>query len=247
MRILSCILLSSILFVAPLNATAQENTKEAAIKQDTTERETDTKKEKKDNFWSLFSFKGVGVSADLFGCIATLISDDISAEVAVEANFGNRLYPTVEIGYGWCNTTDETTGIKYKANAPYYKVGFNYNCFTKKNNPNPKHYIYGLFRIGWSSFKYDVATPPITDPIWGDPVALNLENVDGFCLWGEIGAGIKVNIVKGFHMGWSVRYKMRFSEKIGPNSKMWYIPGYGTNQTSGFGGTYSLIYDIPIR
>lgn len=231
MRILSCILLSSILLTSPLKVNAQNVVAE---------------KEKKESFWSQFAFKGIGFSADLFGCAAALVSDRISTEVAVEANFGHRLYPVVEVGYGWCNTTDETSGIKYKANAPYYRAGFNYNFFTKEENPNPKHYIYGLLRLGWSNFKYDLSTPAITDPVWGGSVALDLNGVAGSCLWGEIGAGIKVKIVKGFHMGWSVRYKVRFTEKVGRNSKMWYIPGYGTNKSNIFGGTYSLIYDIPI-
>lgn len=223
--------MSSILLVSPLKATAQDV----------------AEKEKKSNFWHMFAFKGIGFSADIFGCAAALVSDHISTEVAVEGNFGNRLYPIVEVGYGWCNATDETTGIKYRTNAPYYKAGFNYNFFTKEEKPNPKHYVYGLVRMGWSNFEYDVATPPITDPVWGGEVALDLKGIKGSSLWGEIGAGIKVNIAKGFHMGWSVRYKIRFTEKVGENSRMWYIPGYGTNNANGFGGTYSLIYDIPIR
>lgn len=233
MRILSYILLSSILFFTPLNAAAQKDGKQ--------------EKEKKENFWSLFAFKGFGFSADLFGCAYSLIGEGISTEVAAEANFGNRLYPTIEAGWAWCNSADETYGIRYSTNAPYYKVGFNYNFLTKKAKPAPKHYIYGILRIGWTGFRYDVQTPPITDPVWGGSVALDLKDVDGACLWGEIGAGIKVKIAGGFHMGWSVRYKFRFTEKKGENSNMWYIPGYGINQSKCFGGTYSLIYDIPIK
>ena len=97
-----------------------------------------------------------------------------------------------------------------------------------------------------ADFRYDVNTPPITDPVWGGEVALDLKDVEGSCLWGEVGAGIKVRIVKGFHMGWSIRYKARITEKQAENSRMWYIPGYGINQSTCFGGTYSLIYDIPI-
>ena len=235
MRILSYILLSSILFFTPLNAAAQKDGKQ------------ENEKEKKENFWSLFAFKGFGFSADLFGCAYSLIGEGISTEVAAEANFGNRLYPTIEAGWAWCNSADETYGIRYSTNAPYYKVGFNYNFLTKKAKPAPKHYIYGILRIGWTGFRYDVQTPPITDPVWGGSVALDLKDVDGACLWGEIGAGIKVKIAGGFHMGWSVRYKFRFTEKKGENSNMWYIPGYGINQSKCFGGTYSLIYDIPIK
>ena len=234
MRISRYILLSSILLVLAAAAPAQENSNATA-------------KKKSREFWSLFSFKGIGLSTDLFGFASYALSDHCSGEVAAEANFGNRLYPAVEVGWGWCNTTDELSSIKYRASSPYYRVGFNYNFFTTKKEPNPKHYIYGLLRIGWSNFKYDVSTPPITDPMWGSSTALDLKDVDGSCLWGEIGAGIKVKIAKGFHMGWSVRYKVRFTEEVGPNSQMWYIPGFGINKTFCFGGTYSLIYDIPLR
>ena len=231
MRILSYILLSSILLFSPFD-TAAQNKKE---------------NREKVNLGEFLAFKGFGFSADIFGCAQSLIGEGISTEAAAELNFGNRLYPIAEFGWAWCNTTDESSGIKYRTNAPYYRAGFNYNFLTKKDNPNPKHYIYGLVRIGWTGFKYDVATPPITDPVWGGEVALDLKDVDGACLWGEIGAGIKVEIAKGFKMGWSVRYKVRMNEKVGENSKMWYIPGYGINQSTRFGGTYNLTYDIPIK
>ena len=210
-------------------------------------KEQGEEKERKESFWSMFSFKGIGFSTDLFGCAYSLIGNGISTEIAAEANFGNRLYPVVEAGWAWCNTTDESSRISYRTNAPYYRAGVNYNFITKKDKPNPKHYIYGLIRIGWTNFRYDVNTPPITDPVWGGEVALDLKDVEGSCLWGEVGAGIKVRIFKGFHMGWSVRYKVRITEKQAQNSRMWYIPGYGTNQSTCFGGTYSLTYDIPIK
>lgn len=231
MRISSYTLLISIMLILPSRGHAQE----AAPKE-----------EKTSKWKSMFSFNGIGVSADLFGFAYSLLDDYTSAEIAVEANLGNRFYPIAEIGFGWCNTTDETFGIKYRTAAPYYKLGLNYNFFTNEETPDPKHYVYGLVRIAWSGFEYDVTTPPITDPVWGGTTALDLKDIYGSCLWGEIGAGIKVNIYKGLHMGWSIRYKMRFTQKEGSNSNMWYIPGYGINQSTGFGGTYSITYDFPL-
>lgn len=228
MRISGYILLISILFM-PLQAHAQE----------------DAGKESKAH--GMFSFNGIGIQADMFGFANSLLQDYTSGEIAVEANFGNRFYPVAEAGFGWSSTTDETSGIKYKAKAPYYRVGLNYNFFTNKEKPAPIHYIFGLVRFGWTSFEYDVNTPPINDPIWGSSVALELDNVDGSCKWAEIGAGIKVKIAKGFHMGWSIRYKVRLKQEKGSNSNMWYIPGYGINESTCFGGTYSLIYEIPFR
>lgn len=231
MRILSYILFSSILLLAPATVQAQKTEKE----------------EKNDTEYKFFSFNGIGIQADLFGYVYSLIGEYTYAEGAIEANIGNKLYPIAEVGYGWCNYTEETNRMNYRTSAPYYKVGFNYNFYTKKDNPNPKNYIYGLVRVGWCNFKYDIDTPEITDPVWGDKTALNISNVDGASIWAEIGAGIKVKIAKGFHMGWSVRYKFRFTEKSTPYSKMWYIPGFGINKSTCFGGTYSLIYDIPFK
>ena len=231
MRILSYILFSSLLLLTPLAAEARENKNE---------ENTNTE-------YKFFSFNGVGIQADLFGYVYSLIGEYTYAEGALELNIGNRLYPIAEVGYGWCNYTDETSRMHYKTASPYYKVGINYNFYTKRDNPNPKNYIYGLARIGWCNFNYDVNTPEITDPVWGENTSLNISNVNGASVWAEIGAGIKVKIAKGFHMGWSIRYKFRFSEKNSEYSRMWYIPGYGLNKRTCFGGSYSLIYDIPFK
>lgn len=228
---LSYILLSSLLLLVPTKSLGEEKKGDIA----------------EENNYKFFSFNGMSLSVDAFGAVNYLISKNLSSEVALEFNIGNRLYPIAEVGYGLCNTTDETSGIHYKTQAPYYRVGFNYNFFTNKKKPNPKNYIYGVIRFGWCNFKYDVDTPPITDPVWGNSTELHLRDVNGACMWGEVGAGVKVKIAKFFHMGWSVRYKLRLSQKNGPNSRMWYIPGFGTNKSNGFSGTYNLIFDIPFK
>lgn len=194
-----------------------------------------------------FSFRSISVSADLFGLAYSLLDDYTSSEVAIEANFGNRIYPTVEAGYGWCDATDETNGIRYKTSAPYYRVGLNYNFTTSKENPNPNYSIFAIGRFAWSSCEYDVVTPPVIDPVWGGGAALDLKGVEGSATWAEVGVGIRMKIAKNFHMGWTIRYKARISQEKGPNSQMWYIPGYGTNQSTCFGGTYNLIFEIPFR
>ena len=194
-----------------------------------------------------FSFRSIAVSADVFGFAYSLLEEFTSSEFAVEANFGNRIYPIAEVGLGWCSTTDETTGIEYKTNAPYYRVGVNYNFSTTNEKPNPNYGIFGIARFAWTSCEYDVTTPPIIDPVWGGTAALDLNGVKGTATWAEIGVGVRVKIAKNFHMGWSIRYKARISQEKASNSQMWYIPGYGINKSTCFGGTYNLIYEIPIR
>ena len=44
-----------------------------------------------------FSFRSIAVSADVFGFAYSLLEEFTSSEFAVEANFGNRIYPTSEV------------------------------------------------------------------------------------------------------------------------------------------------------
>ena len=229
MRMLRYILLSSIILLSQTAIYAQKSN---AAKED-----------KKTNF----SFRSIAVSADIFGFAYKLLSDYTSSELALEANFGNRIYPIAEVGLGWCNTIDETTGIKYKTNAPYYRVGLNYNFSTTNETPAPDYSIFAIGRIGWTNCEYDVVTPPVIDPVWGGGAALDLAGVRGKATWAEIGVGIRVKIAKNFHMGWTIRYKARISQEKASNSQMWYIPGYGINQSTCFGGTYNFIYEIPFK
>lgn len=229
MKISSYILLSSLLALLPLTATSQDK-----VKNDTVSGR-------------LLDFRGLSVSTDLFGYAYSLLEDYTSGEVALEINLGNKYYPVVEVGYGSTDFTDETFGIYYKSAAPYYKIGLNYN-FSNKIGKKPRHsYIYGLARFAWTRADYDVSAPPITDPVWGGSVGLDLNDVSGYYSWIELGVGVKVKILKNFHMGWSVRYKARANQVTGSNSRMWYIPGFGNSRHTTFGGTYSLIYEIPFK
>lgn len=229
MKTLNYILLSSLLMLLPLSLSAQALEKNDSIPQE-----------------SMFAFKGINVSTDIFGYAYSIIEDYISGEVAIEANLGNRFYPIVEIGYGSTDVTDETNGIRYKSSAPYYRVGLNYNFSNKKGQAPKASYIYGAARFGWSNMKYDVVAPPMLDPVWGGEVALDVKDAKGFYSWFELGVGVNVKIWKHLRMGWCIRYKARLNQTSSRNSKIWYVPGFGNSRHTTFGATYSIIYEIPM-
>ncbi len=190
-------------------------------------------------------YQGTTIGVDVFGLGAKAFGSDItSTEVGVEVNLLNRFFPVVEVGYGSTDATHDETDIYYKAAAPYFRVGMNYNFFYQK--PHLPGFLYGGFRIGYTSFDYDVAAPEMTNPFWPKPeVPFNYQGVKTNVSWAELLGGIKVEIYKGFQMGWSVRYRMRLSQKKAENSEPWYIPGFGKNGSSRLGVTYSLIYKLP--
>lgn len=228
MRILNYIFLSSLLLVLPI-ATKSQETKDTLIADGS------------------FKFRGINISTDLFGYLYSFIEDGTSGEIAVEANLGDRIYPTVEVGYGSIDITDENFGIKYKSAAPFFRAGLNYNFSYVKGNPIRPNYVYGALRFGCSKMDYDVSSPPIKDPVWGGEVPFVHDNISGFASWMELGVGVNVKIWKQFRMGWSVRYKARINVVNSENSNVGYIPGFGKNRHTCFGATYSIIYEIPFK
>ena len=46
-------------------------------------------------------------------------------------------------------------------------------------------------------------------------------------------------------MGWSLRYRIRMNMKKTEHTEPWYIPGFGKNNSTNLGVTYSLIYKLP--
>lgn len=192
---------------------------------------------------SIPSFKGMAISVDLFSPGAYIFgSDFFSSEIAIEANILNRIFPIAEIGYGRTDATDEDSQFHYKTAAPYFRIGMNYNIQYKRQRPD---HIYAGIRLGFTSFKYDVYGPEMKDPVWGDKIPFKYNDISSHALWGEILFGIKAQVYKNFHMGWSLRYRINGYVKKGINSEPWYIPGFGSNSSTKFSASYNLIYQIP--
>ena len=113
-------------------------------------------------------YQGTTIGVDIFGLGSKIFGGDItSTEISVEVTLKNCYVPVAEIGYGTTDTTDDGTNIHYKASAPYFRIGMNYNFFFKK--PYLPGFLYGGIRYGFTSFSYDVDAPTMKDPTWGFP------------------------------------------------------------------------------
>lgn len=184
---------------------------------------------------------GLYLSADVFGYIYPIFVKDAyySSEVSATININNRFLPTVEAGIGYADMTSQLYDIGYKTRAPYYRVGMDYNMQYESNNPG---YIYLGARIGYTSFKYNVDAPPLIDPIWGSEVPMLLTDMPFHAVWAEAVCGIRAEIAKNFHMGWSLRYKYLIYQGPISNGGPWYIPGFGVGKKGVLGATYTISY-----
>lgn len=196
---------------------------------------------------STFAFKGLYLSADILGYLGSFLDDAKSGEIAIEANLGNRFFPTFEAGYASIDFIDENFGIHYKSAAPYFRAGLNYNFSYQKGKAPRPNYFYGALRFGCSKMTYDVSSPPIHDPVWGGEVPFSHSDVSGFASWAELGVGVNAKIWKNLRMGWCIRYKARLNVINSEYTRVGYIPGFGKNRHTRFGATYSIIYEIPYK
>lgn len=189
-------------------------------------------------------FRGISVSADVFGWIYPIFVSDAfyNNEVSVAVNLQDRFFPVMEVGYGHCNTVGDLYGIRYITAAPYYRVGMDYNLQYKKHFP--VGFIFCGARVGYSSSTYDVEASPLTDPVTGAVVPFTLTDIPCRALWGEALVGVRSRVWKGFQLGWSIRYKRLFSNCTSANGNPWFIPGYGVHGTETFGATYQLIWNF---
>jgi len=195
-------------------------------------------------------FNGISVGVDLLGPIQKVIgSNYYGLEAQGSINLWGRIFPTLEMGYGKSDMTDEDNGIHYKANAPYTRLGIDYNFLYKKAHRN--QLLLGL-RYGFTSFKYDIVDPyngtgtaNIIDDVWKDQLTYNHTGMSSTMHWLEIAAGLRTKVWKQFYMGWSLRFRFKMSASTGEYGDPYYVPGYGKYGGSNIGFTYHLIYQLP--
>lgn len=187
-------------------------------------------------------FQGFTISADVFGLGMYLLGDYGTIEAALRLSLKNTYLPIVELGYGLCEHTDYNTKIHFKVNAPFIRLGIDYNLLKNKFQDN--RMFVGL-HWGFSTYKYDMDGPDLIDPVYGGMEPFNFDGTAATSHWFELVLGCQVKILKNFHMGWTVRLKYHLSSSTNENSKAYYIPGYGTTGNSNtWSGSYNLIFDL---
>ncbi len=185
--------------------------------------------------------RGFSVGFDVCGAVMALATPYGQWEAFLRANLREKFFPVVEIGLGTSNHTQDETNLHYKVNAPYVRLGCDYN-FLKDNASGNR--IFGGVRYGFTTFKYDLDGPALTDPVYGTTQPFSFSGLRGTMHWGEVVAGVEARIWRIFHLGWTVRYRVRFHERQSDLGHAWYVPGYGKSDGHALGGTFNVVVDI---
>ena len=242
-------LLLLLAFIAPQPIQAQQRNNRQASQQQKKKRE----KTLPEVTYPLMN--GIDVGVDVLGPVLKVFgSDFMSAEAMVDVNLYNRYFPTVEVGFGGGKAINDYD-VSIKSSAPYFRLGIDYNTFWKKAHGNLL--LVGL-RYGFSTGKYDVVVPDMTNPeytdgatqtnltdhIWGDTSNYVHEGMSHTMHWVEFTLGLRANVAKCIKMGLMLRIKYKLKASVDKYGDPYYIPGFGRYDSNNTGITYSIIYQL---
>lgn len=149
-------------------------------------------------------------------------------EVLLNTRLKYRYYPTLEAGYA--AGYPQIAGGQMIGQGAFVRAGLDINPLKK--HPERMSYMTVGVRVGTALQQMTAsAVPTITNSITAADV------------WGEIVAGVNVQIYAGFTMGWAVRMKWLFTTNShGSNPAPYYIPGYGYTGSMRWGAEYYIGY-----
>lgn len=186
-------------------------------------------------------FRGVAVSGDLVGLAQMAFGSYGQYEAALRINLKDKYFPVFEVGYGKADADDVTTNMSYKTNAPYGRVGLDFNLAKDKHDV---YRLYGGFRYALTYYKFSVNGTGVKDPVWGEDVPFSAQDVKANCHWLEGVFGVDAKIFGPLRLGWSLRYRRRLMHDDGTVGKTWYVPGFGKQGGTRLGGTFNVIFEL---
>jgi hypothetical protein len=186
----------------------------------------------------------VSIGANFFDAIMKVAGQSYgSYDVWGSLSIHNWLFPTLEAGVGYINSTPKEGNFTYKGKPSFYvKAGLDYNFLY---NSTPDYNVFIGLRAGYSSFSYDIENISISSDYWGQTNNFSLSSQKAHAFYGEVLGGIKVKIYKRLSLGWTIRYKFKFNVSDAADSSPWFIPGYGLKNRS-LSATFSVIYTLPL-
>ena len=173
----------------------------------------------------------VTVGVNFWDLVAKLFGQSYeSYDVSLKVNMWNRLFPALELGVGRANSTPDGLNYTYKTPWSFYaKLGADYNFLFKSH---PRYQFFVGVRGGYSAFKYSITGVTVDNGYWGESEKLEVPTMKSNALYGEVVAGLKVQLSGPISAGWTVKYHTVFKHKKNGEINPWYIPGFGSRESS---------------
>lgn len=183
----------------------------------------------------------LSVGTDVAGAFLAATTSYGVLEGNLRLNLHETYFPTLEVGMGMSDHTNDESHLHYRTHSPYFRLGCDYNFIKDKSSGNR---IFAGMRYGFTPFRYDVDGPDLYDPVHHKYHPFAFKGLSATSHWAEVVAGLEARVWGILHLGWSVRYKLRINESNTAVGHAWYVPGYGKSGGSVMTGTFNVSVDI---
>lgn len=186
-------------------------------------------------------YQGINLKIDIGNSIyelATTSARNQSYEALLNVDLKHKYFPTIEAGFAKAATT-LNSGAHYTGNGFFGRIGSDFNAMKKSDSNNLL--LIGL-RVGTAFQHFSTDGLSITDDYWQTQQAVTYSNQFRVDAWGEVTAGVQVQIVKGLHMGFYLREKILMTRGKERQLFAYYIPGFGYKKDANFGFNYYIGY-----
>ena len=180
------------------------------------------------------------VRVDIFNPIFDALRSDwhtYSVEAAVSVRLKNRFFPTVEFGHAGQFLQQKVDRSKnlpdslYHGSGQFARIGLDINPLKKRPDQRSSLLIGVRLGTGWQRLDTPDLKPYFPKGEWIADV------------WGEVAAGVNVDIMYGVYMGWAVRMKFLFTKNSHDElTTPYYIPGFGYHNNMNWGFDYYIGY-----
>lgn len=189
-------------------------------------------------------YRGWSVHADVASPVMGIVAAPGTAnvEVLADVNLYDRFFPVFELGY--TSLSKDINGSEYNAQAQFFRLGMNFNIIKTVSNKGiykeNRSYAYLGVRYAFSLLDYSLNNVVVENPYWNTSYVKDFNNPMTYCGWAEIHGGVRMDLAKGFTMGWSVGIRFLMHNTADIKEAVWYVPGYGKNNAINFAFKYTI-------
>jgi hypothetical protein len=187
-------------------------------------------------------YHGAYLGISLIEPVKSFFSATWGSSVQLDVNLLNRFFPVVELGYAQAKLVNPEQ-TRFDTKAIYYKAGI--NLPIAKEGPNAENLFFLGGRLGYCSFDYSISGCVFDGTYWNRGYMKDFLNEHAGAAWGEVLAGLRVQLFGPISLGWSGRMKTTFKVRNGEHSVPPYIPGYGLNQKPNYDLLLHLYFRLP--
>ncbi len=166
-------------------------------------------------------------------------------EFAIDYYFRKELYFVGEAGWGRAKVND--TDLRYTSKNSFFRVGFNKSLLAGIS-PKDWDMAYIGLRYGMAFIQRSPVSYTIYDNVWGNTTG-QIPNGKSFSAsWFEIAGGMRVELLKGFFAGYTIRGKFLLTQSAFRELAPIYVAGFGRgDKTAIFDFNFYLSYALRWR